>query len=382
MPNRIGHIDIAKGISIILVALFHTGLTSYFPKIIGPMALFRLPLFFFLSGVFFKATMAPNAFFWKKFDALLKPYFATLILVFIVSALFGDKDYLWQLIGILYGNGPVIKWVPMWFLPHLFTVYCFVYLIFRYTPFQNISPIVRYGILFTMLVVGIHFIDLIWNLNVNFFGVSKKLPGLPFSIDIILISSVFFIMGILTKEKVVSFRLNPYWLILSLSLFFLIASETDAYIDLNARYYNLPFIATIGAACGIYMIIAISFFIDKLPILFSIKKAFLVFGSSSLFILIFHRYIYSRTYEILCRLTDYEPSLILTTLSFLAGITIPLIIKILVSKSEVLSLFYFPLQGNTLFSRICSQFQTTPSTPWAIENILSPGKHPHNKTNH
>jgi len=51
MNNRVEHIDIAKGISIILVALFHSKLKLFAPDIINSMGLFRLPLFFFLSGV-------------------------------------------------------------------------------------------------------------------------------------------------------------------------------------------------------------------------------------------------------------------------------------------------------------------------------------------
>ncbi len=354
MPNRIGHIDIAKGISIILVALFHSNLSSYFPQIIGPMALFRLPLFFFLSGVFFKSTMAPNVFFWKKFDALLKPYFATLIVVSIISTLYGGGVYLGQLKGLVYGNGSTINWLwlPMWFLPHLFAVYCFVYLIFRYTPFQNSSSIIRYGVLFVMITVGSYFIDLFWQLDITLFGKTRQLPGLPFSTDIIFISSFFFAMGALMKQKVVSFRPNPYWLMFSLVLFFFIASETEAYIDLNARYYNLPIIATIGAACGIYMILTISFHIDSLPKLFPIKKALLAFGSSSLFILIFHFYIYYNIYEVLYRLGGSEPNFILTILAFLTSITAPLMIRGLISKSEILSLFYFPMQSNSLAKRM------------------------------
>lgn len=51
--DRVKHIDIAKGISICLVAMFHSKMKFYFPDIIEPMALFRMPLFFSYQEYFF-----------------------------------------------------------------------------------------------------------------------------------------------------------------------------------------------------------------------------------------------------------------------------------------------------------------------------------------
>ncbi len=78
MKDRYLHIDIAKGISICLVAMFHSQLGNYYPSIIDPMGLFRMPLFFLLSGIFFSWNPEPHYFFTKKFDSLLKPYFVVL----------------------------------------------------------------------------------------------------------------------------------------------------------------------------------------------------------------------------------------------------------------------------------------------------------------
>jgi len=51
--GRVEHIDIARGISITLVAMFHSHLKFSIPEVIEPMSLFRMPLFLVLSGVFF-----------------------------------------------------------------------------------------------------------------------------------------------------------------------------------------------------------------------------------------------------------------------------------------------------------------------------------------
>jgi fucose 4-O-acetylase-like acetyltransferase len=75
MVDRVKHIDIAKGISITLVAMFHGQLRFFFPEIIEPMALFRLPLFFLLSGVFFSWAASPKDFFNKKIRGYVKAIF-------------------------------------------------------------------------------------------------------------------------------------------------------------------------------------------------------------------------------------------------------------------------------------------------------------------
>ena len=53
-PKRLHYIDIAKGIGILLVALAHNDLAGYAPFLYHWIYSFHMPLFFFLSGLFFK----------------------------------------------------------------------------------------------------------------------------------------------------------------------------------------------------------------------------------------------------------------------------------------------------------------------------------------
>ena len=182
MENRVEHVDIAKGISIILVALFHSRIYSLAPDIMNAMGLFRMPLFFFLSGVFFSASADTRTFLWKKSDALLKPYFATLLTVFLFTVLFGEEDLLRQLIGIFYGNGVTIqsRWIPLWFLTHLFLTYAFAYFIFRITNIQNKKVFFKYALVVTLMVFGAQWIDVFWYLKFTLLGKEIVMPGLPF----------------------------------------------------------------------------------------------------------------------------------------------------------------------------------------------------------
>lgn len=72
---RVQFIDLAKGVAIILVVAFHAGLTEHIPAI-GAM---RMPLYFVLSGIFFKYSGFVD-FFFKKTNNLLIPFAVFLVL--------------------------------------------------------------------------------------------------------------------------------------------------------------------------------------------------------------------------------------------------------------------------------------------------------------
>lgn len=72
---RVHFIDLAKGVAIILVVAFHAGLTDNIPAI-GAM---RMPLYFVLSGIFFKYRGFVD-FLFKKTNNLLIPFAVFLVL--------------------------------------------------------------------------------------------------------------------------------------------------------------------------------------------------------------------------------------------------------------------------------------------------------------
>ena len=281
---------------------------------------------------------------WKKSDALLKPYFSTLIILLFISILFKEESNLnWQLKGMFYGNGDTIKWVPMWFLPHLFLVYCFTYIFFKITSIQEKKAFYRFSILVIFMMIGTRWIGAFWYVKIILFGKEIALPGLPFSLDIILVSSSFFILGVFLRKTVVSFKPNIYILSMTILIFVAVAVLTDAHIDLNSRLYTNPLFATLAAACGIYFILSASFYISKGT---TIQNALIAFGQASLFILIFHFPLGHKVYYYLNGLGAHKYELWCAISSFLISITVPILFKSIVSKYDVLSFFYLPLKPN------------------------------------
>lgn len=81
--DRVVWIDDVKGIGIILVVIGHT-YEAYQGSNYGPIYLFHMPLFFFMSGMVFRP--APlRSYLWRRVQTLLVPYFAFLTLLVVAK---------------------------------------------------------------------------------------------------------------------------------------------------------------------------------------------------------------------------------------------------------------------------------------------------------
>lgn len=92
MKQRIAFIDLAKGICISLVALWHVlGKMCYDMDFFQIMFFFRMPLYFILSGLFFKTYGGLFPFLKKKTNKLLIPFIFTYVIIVFPSIFFLDK---------------------------------------------------------------------------------------------------------------------------------------------------------------------------------------------------------------------------------------------------------------------------------------------------
>ncbi len=350
MESRFKHIDIAKGISISLVAMFHSHLASFFSDINHSMALFRMPLFFFLSGIFFSWLASPKDFLLKKSEALLKPYLAVLLLFFIISIFKGRDDLALQLAGIFYSSGHNLKIGALWFLTHLFAVYCFCYVLFRFVNFSKLQPVTLGITALIFIGLGSFFIDFFWEIERYINPSYVIFPGLPFSLDIVLITSAYFILGFMLKLKLTNFYPSLGLSCLALGIFVFVSQFTNADINLFWRVYDFPIYATLGAISGIYIVITISYLISKSDPLSYIP---LKLGKASLYILIFHQPIQYRVYGYLSNEVDDQITLFcFSGISFGLSLLIPLLIKKIVESSDILSLAFLPFKSNKLIQKI------------------------------
>jgi len=114
-------IDIAKGIGIILVVIGHVPVPYYKELYIG-IYMFHMPLFFFLSGCFFKSGKNVGWDIYKKIRTILVPYFVFSILgnasFWLRNMLFHKSTNQYSLIGLLNASNS-----PLWFLGSLFVIF-------------------------------------------------------------------------------------------------------------------------------------------------------------------------------------------------------------------------------------------------------------------
>jgi fucose 4-O-acetylase-like acetyltransferase len=219
----------------------------------------------------------------------MKPYFFILFLIYAGGISFGKMGFqnaLTRILKSLYGTGHYLDWVQLWFLPHLFVVSLYAFLFYAVMGRVN-NRWVRWLVLLLTLGVSSLFLHTFYPFSVNLLGKDLELFGLPFSLDLVLLSGFFFILGNETRQ-VTSEQLfgNVFFLMVTGAVLLLLDLFFAARIDFNTRVYESYVINTIEAVSGILFVLALSRQIElRVAWLGSVFK---YFGKISLIILLFH----------------------------------------------------------------------------------------------
>lgn len=284
---RIDYIDIAKGIGILLVVMGHNDFSLLSPYLFKLIYSFHMPMFFFMSGIFFKPELPFLALFRRRFESVLKPYIFTLLLIFFASLSFTNVGFaraISRLLKALYGNGHYLDWVQLWFLPNLFVVSLLAFFFYRIMQRVNL-PWLKWLLLAAIQVIGVLNISAFWPFNLTLLGKQWTLYGLPFSLDLVLVSGFFFILGRESFQRFpASFFKKPQTaLAFGLSLFTLVWFFPPT-IDLNIRLFDSLAFNTLEALLGIAFTLCLALQIEKSE---SLAAIFKYIGRASLVILLF-----------------------------------------------------------------------------------------------
>ncbi|MEI3461824.1 MAG: acyltransferase family protein [Bacteroides eggerthii] len=185
---RIDFIDLAKGLCIQLVVLNHIihicGYNEY--PLTDTFRIFRMPLYFFLSGLFFKTYEDFKGFAKRKINKLLIPflffYTTTSILLPNFTALLGLNFYNKDSIGIQtlwafiypekFGNGPI------WFLWCLFVMNIIFYSVYLFSKkYKSFQLQILIALSISIGLVGYAFGK--YNINLPAF-IDSSMTALPF----------------------------------------------------------------------------------------------------------------------------------------------------------------------------------------------------------
>lgn len=308
-------IDIAKGIGISLVVLGH--LNDYFGASI-PVAykfiyLFHVPLFFFLSGLFFKEKEGLGDCLKKKFFRLYIPYLLANIFFFAVeiirARLMGsayDGDISWgDFFYAAFGLWPVLSMLsrPTWFiliLFRIFIIYKLLQLVFKGNKILMLSVCALAGVFGALFPI-------------EKFMIGQTLAALP-----------FFSLGhvctaeFVDNQKVFSTKHCVIIGIVSTAAVYFISLHQMTNIAVNV-YGNIPLYFT-GAILGILMVISVSKLLEN----WAAAKSLSYIGKYTLPILIWHIFVIKVLFTLVEKSLGISGGAILCIVAFFFGILVPI----------------------------------------------------------
>ena len=289
MSKRIEYLDIAKGIGILLVVLGHNDFEVISLFVQRLIYSFHMPLFFFLSGYFLNTAVPFFEFFKKRFHALLKPYLFTIFLIYFTSVSFekmGFNTAIQRTIKSLYGSGYYLDWVQLWFLPHLFVVGLYAFLFITVVSKLR-NRWISGGILLATLAIALPFLNAFYPFPLSVLGKNYELYGLPFSLDLVLVTGFFFILGHEIRQATTEKTFDNGLILLVTGGILLLLNILFPYeIDFNIRLYESFLVNTTEAILGILFILALARQIERRTARLASFLKYL--GNISLIILLFH----------------------------------------------------------------------------------------------
>ena len=218
---RLGYVDIAKGIGILLVVCSHTDAM----EMMLPMQGMFVPIFYFCSGYTFSSKNTFSNMMKNKFRKLIFPYLFFNTVMFLVFWHFSIRE----VIGVVYSRYclfpldiiPNIKFLtsgnyPMWFLTSMFVSFLLFYFIVYFENYKSFI-IIAYSIL-TVLLMHIPIL-------------------LPWSIDTAFLTSLFMYVGLKFRKKGGVDCINKYLVLLAAIIYYGL-QFIDGDINLSVRMYG------------------------------------------------------------------------------------------------------------------------------------------------
>ena len=287
--ERIDFVDLTKGICIILVVMAHVGGPFDTMDTHNIIASFRMPLYFFISGIFFKPYYGLWDFFIRKVNKLIIPF------IFFYLGAFFAKYFVWivyppafqlpvalsDLLVVFHKHDLIDFNPPIWFLIALFNCNIIFYLV---------HSLLRERQLTLMFII----ISLIGFAG---FTLGKERIELPLYIDVAMTAVPFYLGGFwIRRYNFFLFphrfdKLIPVFIILALAVMYFISTKpgmrTNNYEGNILQFY-------IAGFAGIFMIMMIGKRFKHLPIISYLGRYSVITLGIHAFILHFCRQVMSR----------------------------------------------------------------------------------------
>ncbi|MGN1265199.1 MAG: acyltransferase family protein [Muribaculaceae bacterium] len=243
--QRLEYVDFMKGMCILFIVAFHINNSIYPHRIDLMLQSFRIPLYYFLSGVFFKQYDGFIDFARRKFNNIIVPYIFFMLLTCVVHCVawyaFGAEwmgKWTWSSFLDPFCTRYYHYNTPLWFLISLFEVNVAYYVILKMCPRRS----GRYALILLLAFVALYF---------------RKMPifNNPAYIDTVFIAMPFFVLGnevkahgCLPKNK----RFDRWGLLVMIPvavMLYFCSSKINLLIQSEPKFYKLylvPFVAVLA----------------------------------------------------------------------------------------------------------------------------------------
>lgn len=255
MQDRIEFIDLAKGVCILMVVAVHCGLPITLPGCLN----LRMPLYFILSGLFFKTYDGFGDFIRRKTNKILVPFLFFYLLayvIFYVANWIAPGIIRTDASGILdvftqrqYFNGPI------WFLICLFWANIYFYLVQMFVRNDMLKVIC------VLLICGVGIL------------LGKYTIFLPCMMDVAMTALPFFYVGYLLKRTnlLTPNRFDRYNLLFAIVLWG-VAFCAERYCNVGNisfhynRYHGNFALDTVVAICSVMAVLYLCKAIKHIPV--------------------------------------------------------------------------------------------------------------------
>lgn len=312
MTKRIEFIDLAKGICILLVIQIHVyGNTSV--DFFNVMSLFRMPLYFVLSGLFFKTYDGFYSLFKKKTNKLLIPFFFVFIVTILPLHVFFDyvignehfsiNNLFFEEYGRLYHsiNGAV------WFLLCLFQINMYFYFIIMLSRGNN------YLIILLSCICGL-----------VGYSINASNCYLPLWIDSSLTALPFFVFGyeirkytnVLENNYSVNDTVMIFISLIILIIVYCICGGADIFIGFDDNHFKINILGLyMGGISGTMCILMVAKYLKTLPVVSYIGRYSIIVLCTHLLYIFFAR-------NLFYQLHIPQEDVVINTLLFIAVVVI------------------------------------------------------------
>ncbi|WP_180090509.1 acyltransferase [Acinetobacter sp. YH12110] len=324
---RARFIDVAKGISIILMTLTHLQFVKKYDLIesfnYDYLILFKMPMFIIISGYLFNTKKNLNYFLFSKFDSLIKPATSVIFIFYLISLI----PYILGLIN--YPNPIKILGIftPLWFIFSLFlSLVLFRFIFYIFEKYQ--IKIAFFTTISLLIVLA----------SLNEFDIRYSI----FNLSTIIYFLIYLSIGYIIKKNdffkyVIDYK-STLILVILFSTIFVTKDLFDIKIRMFSNVYSPFLFALIYSLCGAMMVISISNHIIKYNLIQSFLKKC---GECSFFILAFHSVIGNFVFNKILNYFKIE-NILVDIVAFFLVIYICVILRDIFYNNTYTRLLFFP----------------------------------------